>query len=505
MSSADTPAAPRVDADGLLDALAEPAAIVDCHGVIVRVNPAWHGTFAADGGAPWGDAAVGARELSDGIADVCSGVRAQLELEVALETTGSATPRPFLARAVRLPGAEHLGLVTLHEAGERAELARLQQQLQELREQLFQAQKLEAVGRLTGGVAHDFNNMLTSIICFTRFVVDDMAAEDPRRSDLIEVLKSADNAARLTNQLLAFSRRKPLSPVTLNVNDAVTSVGRVLRRTLGEHIELVIEPSDEALFVLLDPGQFDQLLFNLAVQAKDAVVGGGTISVRLAKSRVFEQASLPVGDYAELVVAQSSRAGSAPRDPAQAAAPSAGLGLAMCRAIAEQVHGGLYAHTGGGAEGFRVLLPLCEEPRRGETSRRISLTPVALSGTVLVVEDQPAILRTMVRALSSTGLRVLEAGSGEDALAVLEERSQLEPELIVTDVVLPRMSGPHLVERLRQKNPALKALYVSGYVGDELASSVRTDDNTAFVMKPFTGRQLAVRAAALLAQRVSGQ
>jgi len=257
--------------------------------------------------------------------------------------------------------------------------------------------------------------------------------------------------------------------------------------------------------VLLDPGQFDQLLFNLAVQAKDAVASGGTIAVRLAKCRVFEPADLPVGDYAELVIVQTSRAGSAPREPAPAVAPSAGLGLAMCRAIAEQVHGGLFTYTSAGAEGFRVLLPLCDEPRRGETARRISLMPVALSGVVLVVEDQPAILRTMVRALSMTGLRVLEAGSGEDALAVLEEHSQPQPELIVTDVVLPRMSGPHLVERLRQTNPTLKALYVSGYVGDELASSVRTDDNTAFVMKPFTGRQLAVRAAALLAQRAPGQ
>ena len=189
------------------------------------------------------------------------------------------------------------------------------------------------------------------------------------------------------------------------------------------------------------------------------------------------------------------------------AVPSTGLSLGMCRAIAEHAHGALLGlgGLGPGVEGFQVLLPLCEEPRRAESARRPSLSPVALSGTVLVVEDQPAILRTMVRALSSTGLRVLEAGSGEDALAVLDERSQPEPELVVTDVVLPRMSGPHLVERLRKRNPSIKALYVSGYVGDELASSVRTDDNTAFVMKPFTGRQLAVRAAALLSQRPTGQ
>ena len=493
-----------MSADGVLEALADPVALLDAQAGLVAANQAFKERFAADGGAPLSAPWLGSAALQDGLSAVCVGGRALLELEASLPVVGVAGLRRFGLRAQRVPGVEPpLTLVVLRDVGE---LVSLREQLDEVRQQLCQAQKLEAIGRLTGGVAHDFNNMLTSIICFTRFVVDDMAAEDPRRLDLIEVLKSADNAARLTNQMLAFSRRKPLAVVQLGLNEAIASVGRVLRRTLGEHIELVIEPADEPLFVLLDPGQFDQLLFNLAIQAKDAVQHGGTITMRLSKNRVLDSAAVSPGDYAELSVLHSPRAGSA-RESAVPTAPSSGLSLAMCRAIAEHAHGALLGHTGlgVGSEGFQVLLPLCEEPRRGEGARRPSLSPVALTGTVLVVEDQPAILRTMVRALSSTGLRVLEAGSGEDALAVLEDRSEPELELIVTDVVLPRMSGPHLVERLRKRNPSLKALYVSGYVGDELASSVRTDDNTAFVMKPFTGRQLAVRAAALLAPRVPGQ
>ena len=485
-------------ADSVLEALADPAVILDDQACVVATNAAFQRCFAADGGIPWQTVAP----LRDALRAVCAGERALLELEVGLPIAGAAAPRRFGVRAVRLDGLKpRATLMVLRDIGE---LLGMREQLEELRQQLFQAQKLEAIGRLTGGVAHDFNNMLTSIICFTRFVVDDMAAEDPRRLDLIEVLKSADNAARLTNQMLAFSRRKPLIAVHLNLNDAITSVGRVLRRTLGEHIELVIEPADEALFVLLDPGQFDQLLFNLAIQAKDAVQSGGTIAMRLSKDRILDSAVLAPGDYAELVILHSPRAGSA-RESTLPAAPSGVLSLAMCRAIAEHARGTLVPHAIAGAEGFRVLLPVCEEPRRPESARRPSLVPVALNGTVLVVEDHPAILRTMVRALSSTGMRVLEAGSGEDALAVLDEPHQIQPELVVTDVVLPRMSGPHLVERLRQRNPGLKALYVSGYVGDELASSVRADENTAFVMKPFTGRQLAVRAAALLAPRNSGQ
>ena len=500
MSSSEPPLAALIGPDSVLAALAEPSAVVDGQATLLCANAALSALLAAHGGEPWAGTARGASELRQGIAAVCSGAHEQVELELELELDGSAAPRRLLARVVCLRREPpRLALLSLLDTADRAELEGLRAESDELRQQLIQAQKLEAVGRLTGGVAHDFNNMLTSIICFTRFVVDDMAAEDPRRSDLIEVLKSADNAARLTNQLLAFSRRKPFMAVHINVNDAVTSVGRVLRRTLGEHIELVIEPSDEPLYVLLDPGQFDQLLFNLAILAKDALSDGGTIAIRMAKTRLQEK-----GDQAELMIVQAARAGTPAREPAPPGGPSSGLGLAMCRAIAEQAHGALEAHVSAAGEGFRVLLPACEEPRRGDNARRISLAPVALSGTVLVVEDQPAILRTMVRALSSTGLRVLEAGSGEDALAVLEERSQLQPELVVTDVVLPRMSGPHLVERLRERNPALKALYVSGYVGDELAGSVRTDDNTAFVLKPFTGRQLAVRAAALLAQRTSG-
>jgi two-component system cell cycle sensor histidine kinase/response regulator CckA len=483
-----------IGADSVLEALIDPAVIVDDQVGIVASNPAFQRSFAADGGVPWQAVAL----LRDALRAVCAGERALLELETSLPVAGADAPRRFAVRAVPLRGPPpRLTLVVLRDAGE---LFGMREKLEELGQQLFQAQKLEAIGRLTGGVAHDFNNMLTSIICFTRFVVDDMAPEDPRRLDLIEVLKSADNAARLTNQMLAFSRRKPLVAVQLNLNDALTSVGRVLRRTLGEHIELVIEPADEPLFVVLDPGQFDQLLFNLAIQAKDAVQSGGTIVMHLSKSRVLDSAVLAPGDYAELVIVHSPRVGAA-RESAVPAAPSSALSLAMCRAIAEHARGTVVPTERHGAEGFQVMLPVSEEPRRGEGARRPSLAPVALTGTVLVVEDQPAILRTMVRALSSTGLRVLEAGSGEDALAVLDERGQVQPELVVTDVVLPRMSGPHLVERLRQRNPGLKALYVSGYVGDELASSVRPDENTAFVMKPFTGRQLAVRAAALLAQR----
>ncbi|MEY4580663.1 MAG: hypothetical protein RL701_5366 [Pseudomonadota bacterium] len=506
--------------DGL-DQLEQPLVLLDGQALIVWGNAAWvrlhlGRSLSGANGDFYPIAQLFSEQAAARLRAVCSGELTHCELEadalkVRAQLLSQAAPRRVLVSHV-----------------DTGEQGRLRQQLDDVRQQLVQAQKSESIGRLTNGVAHDFNNMLTSIICFTRFVVDDMAHEDPRRSDLIEVLKSADNAARLTNQLLAFSKRKPATPVQLNVHDALTSVGRVLRRTLGEHVELVIETSDDTLQVLCDPGQFDQLLFNLAIHAKDSLPAGGTISFSVGRKHVLAQSPLTAGEYVELIVSDNGESMSSERT-AQAfdalLAPAfdrgSSLGLATCRAIVEHANGAitlLRRNTNtnpngtGRGNAVRVLLPRAEDARRADAPRRPSLAPVSLRGTVLVVEDQPAILRTMVRALASTGLRVLEAASGEDALAVLEQhgihlgvsgegepKSRLFPELVVTDVVLPRMSGPRLVECLRTTDPSLKVLYVSGYVGDDLAHSVRTDDNTAFVMKPFTGRQLAVRAAALMA------
>jgi two-component system cell cycle sensor histidine kinase/response regulator CckA len=267
-------------------------------------------------------------------------------------------------------------------------------------------------------------------------------------------------------------------------------------------------PSEDSLLVTCDPGQFDQLLFNLAVQAKDSLGVGGSVEIRLARATLGTHDVLSPGEYVEMTVSENTRAPEPPRGTLPpgvrgGSERSSGLGLATCHAIVERAQGVLVvSDRDGGGTRFRVLLPRGQEPGRVEP-RRSSLAPLTLQGTVLVVEDHPTILRTMVRALAQTGLRVFEAGSGEDALAVLESGGRICPELIVIDVVLPHMSGPRLVERLRVDNPNLKALYVSGYVGEEFAHSVRIDENTGFVMKPFSGRQLAVRAAAMLGAKAN--
>ncbi len=405
-----------------------------------------------------------------------------------------------LARLLRVQVSER------HETEE--ELRKTAAKLEDSRQQMMQAQKMESIGRLAGGVAHDFNNLLTSIICFTRFVVDDMAESDPRRQDLVEVLKAADSAARLTGQLLAFSRRRPVQPVVLDLGSALASVDRVLRRTLGESVELVIIPAEEPLCALIDAGHFDQLIINLAVNARDAMPSGGTVTLR-ARARTLVDADAPAaGDFVELVV-NDTGSGIKPDVAPHIFEPffttkgdkGTGLGLSTCYGIVQQAGGliSVQSELGKGAT-FSVLLPRVGESKAPDARRSSTHADLGLNGTVLVVEDQPAILRTMVRALRSSGLTVLEALNAEDALSVLSQADH-SLDLLVTDVVLPGMSGPHLVERLRKAQPSLRVVYVSGYAGEDPDLYVHADDTTGFVPKPFTGRQLILRAAALLAGR----
>jgi signal transduction histidine kinase/DNA-binding response OmpR family regulator len=503
------------------DALTAHIAVLDRHGSIVSVNEAWLRFMREQAcefeiGRPYRAeqvaGAADARRLQDAVTAVVRGERSPFVLDYQFGS--EAALRWYTARVTRFLDPELGYIVVSHEdvtdqKQTRSKLDEAALELEESRQQVMHAQKMESVGRLAGGVAHDFNNLLTSIICFTRFVVDDMAPEDPRRADLVEVLRAADNAARLTNQLLAFSRRKPLQTVVLDLNAALTSVGRVLRRTLGERIELVILPAEESLCVLCDAGQFDQLIFNLAVNAKDAMPDGGAITIKLGRTSWDGAEGLATGDYVELLVSDTGKP-MTPEAAARAFEPfftakgdrSTGLGLATCYGIVQQAGGSINVHSAsGGGTHFRVLLPRVEEIRRHEHQRAAAQVPVALKGTALVVEDQPAILRTMARALSSAGLTVLEAANAEDAIALLAAR-QCVPELLVTDMVLPGMSGQRLVELLRETNPELKVVLVSGYVGDELEHDVRTDAITGFVAKPFTGRQLTSRAAALFAERV---
>jgi two-component system, cell cycle sensor histidine kinase and response regulator CckA len=377
-------------------------------------------------------------------------------------------------------------------------------ELEESRRQVLQAQKMESIGRLAGGVAHDFNNLLTAIISFSRFVMDDLAPGDPRRADLVEVLKAADSAARLTSQLLAFSRKRPVEPALLDLNQSVLRISRVLQRTLEASVHLRITESAEPTHVMFDPGQLDQLLMNLAVNARDAMPEGGTLTVQIGSRRIRGHRELSDGDYAALRISDTGT-GMTDEVMSQIFEPffttkgdkGTGLGLATCYGIVKQAQGHIDVETEcGKGSAFTVFLPLVSRPPETRVEAPELVPDSKLSGLVLVVEDQSPIRLTMMRSLAAVGFNVIEARTAEEALTMVSDL-QAKLSLLVTDVMLPGQSGIKLAEQLRREQPELRVLVCSGYMGHEQDTGIVLNDRTAFLPKPFTGPQLALKARGL--------
>lgn len=436
-------------------------------------------------------------------------VDAPVEFELELQDK-EGTQRWFQVWMRRIEWSDQFRvLLFVRDVGEQRraerELRETAEALKRSRRQMQQAQKLESVGRLAGGVAHDFNNLLTSIISFSRFVLDDLAPGDPRRDDLVEVLRAADSASKLTRQLLAFSRQRKVEPTILELNEALQNIDRVLRRTVEEKIELVLLPCEEPLNVSIGPGQLDQVMMNLAVNARDAMPDGGTFTVALSKQRVNGHPDMAGGDYCVISVTDTG-IGMAPEVANQVFEPffstkgdrGTGLGLSTVYGIVKQADGHveLASEVGRGTT-FTLWLPLKEA-----VARPASCAPqqpeTKLTGIALVVEDQPAILKTIIRSMSGVGFNVLHAHSAEEALALIDD---LDPkiDLLVTDVMLPGLSGLRLTERLRERSPGLRVVLCSGYMGERGNSEVPRDERTVFLPKPFTGPQLVESAATLFA------
>jgi PAS domain S-box-containing protein len=392
------------------------------------------------------------------------------------------------------------------------ELARTAGQLEASRRAADHAQKFESLGRLAGGVAHDFNNLLTSIISFSRFVMDDLAPNDPRRSDLVEVLRAADSASKLTSQLLAFSRKRPVEPRCIDLNAAVASLGQLLGRVVGERIRLEINANVKNANVLIDPGQLDQVLMNLAVNAKDAMPEGGALSIMVEKRELHSHSMLPPGEYVALSV-RDTGLGMNADVRRQVFEPffttkgeqGTGLGLATCYGIVRQAGGNIEVESERGQGAcFTVLLKLVEQQQTKPVESSSGAVPrhALVNGLALVVEDQAAIRRTMARSLKELGLQVLEAGSAEEALSLVEDLNA-QVDLLVTDVVLPGLTGVKLAEQLRARCPKLRVVVSSGYLGMESESNniAMQVPGTTFLPKPFTGRQLMSLVGSLYAAK----
>ena len=380
-------------------------------------------------------------------------------------------------------------------------------ELKRLEAQLLQSQKMEAIGRLAGGVAHDFNNLLTAIIGYSEFLLHGLNSYDPRRGDVEEIRKAADRAAALTRQLLAFSRKQVLQPEVLNLNAIVVNLEKMLQRLLGEDIELVTALDPHLGRVKADPGQIEQVIVNLAVNARDAMPQGGkltveTVNVYLDEDYAHQHTEVQPGPYVMLAVSDTG-VGMDEETKSHLFEPffttkelgrGTGLGLSTVYGIVKQSGGHItvYSEPGLGTT-FKIYLPQTEES--GETAVRAPTRPAALHGqeTILVVEDAEPVRDMARQVLVRQGYTVLEAQNGEEALR-LNASHEGPIHLLVTDVVMPGgMSGRQLAERLTATRPEMRVLYMSGYTDNAIVHRGLLEPGIAFLQKPFAPDTLTLK------------
>lgn len=381
-----------------------------------------------------------------------------------------------------------------------------------LEDQFRQAQKMEAIGQLAGGVAHDFNNLLTIITGYSEIVLSRLQAENALRPLIQEIRAAGERAAGLTRQLLAFSRKQILSPVILDLNALVKDMDKMLRRMIGEDIALAIELSPDLERVKADPGQLEQVIMNLVVNARDAMPGGGSLTIRTGNAGPGHPCTKKCreeGTSGPCVVLEVQDTGCGmdeatrarifePFFTTKAEGKGTGLGLATVYGIVKQSGGHIEVESAPGqGTTFRIFLPPVQEATPAGKSES-GLFPLRKgTETVLLVEDQDEVRSLGCLGLRATGYTVLEARDGVEALEVAG-RHPGRIHLLVTDVIMPRMGGPELAQQLSSSRPGLKTLFLSGYTTHPMLPKGLTADNTNFLQKPFTATVLARKVQALL-------
>jgi two-component system cell cycle sensor histidine kinase/response regulator CckA len=381
----------------------------------------------------------------------------------------------------------------------------------ELEAQFVQSQKMQAIGQLAGGIAHDFNNLLTAMIGFCDLLLQRHKAGDPSFADIMQIHQNALRAANLVRQLLAFSRQQTLQPRVLDLTDVLTEVSHLLRRLIGEAIELAIVHERNLALVKADQGQIEQVLINLVVNARDAMAGmtGGKVTITTANVIVTSPVTMigtetmPPGRYVKVCVADNGTGIARENltrifDPffsTKAIGQGTGLGLSTVYGIVRQTGGFITVDSrpGEGAA-FTIFLPALKDEETaviaaGEAAKEPApdLTGV---GTILLVEDEDPVRMFAARALKNKGYRVLEAAGGALALELLEKHGQ-PIDLVITDVIMPQMDGPTLAAKVRERQPEVKLLFMSGYTEDQFRQHLHMEGNVHFLSKPFTLKQLA--------------
>jgi PAS domain S-box-containing protein len=380
-----------------------------------------------------------------------------------------------------------------------------------LEAQLLQAQKMESVGRLAGGVAHDFNNMLSVILGFTQMALDKIEPGSILHEDLLEVLDAAKRSANITRQLLAFARKQTIVPRVLNLNETIEDMLKMLRRLIGEDINLVWQPQSSLWLTKIDPSQIDQLLANLCVNSRDAITGVGKITIKTGHA-VFDEnycarhiGAIP-GKYVLLTVVDNG-CGMAkevqdnifePFFTTKKQGQGTGLGLATVYGIVKQNNGFVtfYSEPGQGAS-FKIYLPRYDELDGNLEDEKVMYVQQGRGETVLVVEDEPAILRLTSKILGDLGYVVHTAATVVEAIDLADTHRE-SIRLLVTDVVMPEMNGRELAELLRARLPGLKYLFMSGYTASVIAANGVLDEGTNFIQKPFSNKDLAEKVYSVL-------
>jgi signal transduction histidine kinase/CheY-like chemotaxis protein len=391
------------------------------------------------------------------------------------------------------------------------EVERLYREARKRDDELRQAQKLEAIGRLAGGVAHDFNNLLTAIRGYSDLLLEDLEPGDRRRDDVDQIVDAANRASGLTKQLLAFSRRQPIARNVFTLDDVVAGTEKILRRLIGEDVELttVIEPKTGRVYA--DRGQIEQVLMNLAVNARDAMPKGGRLRIQLAGAAFDEDdpkrpvAAAP-GRYVRLSVTDTG-CGMSPEIVSHIFEPffttkeigrGTGLGLSTVYGIVDEAGGAIEVDTTvGRGTTFHIYLPETSAVPESGRADATATAPAASSETVLLVEDEAMVAKLVAGALEKAGYTVLRAANAQEALAVV--RSCTAPiDLLLTDVVMPGMNGRELADEVVKLRPDIRVLYMSGYTDDALLVRGVKTNSASFIQKPFSMPELTVKIREVL-------
>jgi len=381
-----------------------------------------------------------------------------------------------------------------------------------LEDQLRQSQKMEAIGRLAGGIAHDFNNLLTPIVGYSQLAIRGLSSSDPMRNYLSEIEKAAERAATLIRQLLTFSRRQPLKSQVINLNNVLIDMDKMLRRIIGEHIDLITVPASDLRSVKVDPSQFEQVLVNLAINARDAMPNGGKLILEMSNvsfdsNYIYRHADISPGNYVMVAVSDTG-CGMQPDIRERIFEPffttkeksgGTGLGLSTVHGIIKESKGYIlvYSELNKGTT-FKIYLPMIEAVAISPPPRdEIGYLPKG-DETILLVEDEASVRNLTAHVLREQGYTVLEASNGSEAMNVVRDHAAEEIHLLFTDVVMPQMGGRELAERLKTMRPNTKILFTSGYPDSTIIYQGLLDPDVDFIAKPLSPSTLARKVREVL-------